>query len=176
MSHALRPSQVHERKPASDFFGPPGCLLGLVQVYVEDGVASAGGEVHALAGHLPVFQAGVDDSHGLFQGAHGHFDQVFHKDFALLFADGQVAVERVEEVLDLFLINLEEGKVQLPVQQEAEARLFGEEAEQEVQGGGDHALASRVQVAQHAHGMRLARACLAVDEEAPVVAIQSVEY
>lgn len=139
-------------------------------------MAPAGGEVHALASHLPVLQAGVNDGHGLLQGAHGHFHQVLHEDLPLLLADGQVAVERVEKVLDLLLVDLEEGEVQLPVQQQAETSLFCEEAEQEIQGRRDHALTCRVQVTQHTHRVRLTRACLTIHEEAPVVAIQCVEY
>lgn len=140
-------------------------------------MASAGSEVHVLGGHLAVLQACVDDGHGLLKVFDGDFHQVLHKDLAEFLPDLQVLILGVEQVLNLLLVYLIEREVHLPVEQ----RGFGlqplllEEAEDEVERGRDDALGVGADLVEHAHGVRLACACLTIDEIAPMVAIQHVE-
>jgi|LauGreDrversion4_2_1035121.scaffolds.fasta_scaffold199503_2 hypothetical protein len=72
--HAFRPSKVHQGETARNLLGlVKGNLFGLVDIDVQDGVASARREIHILACHLPMLQSRIDYRHCLVQVLHWHF-------------------------------------------------------------------------------------------------------
>ncbi len=75
MANSFGSSKINKCKSSGNFLRfVEITLLRLVQVDVQDGVTSAGGQIHALTSHLAVLQACVDDRHSLLYAVHWYFD------------------------------------------------------------------------------------------------------
>ena len=98
-----------------------------------------------MAGHLPVLKPRIYDGHGLVEVLDGDLHEVFHKDFPKFLPDLEIPVGRVEQILNLLLVDLEKGEMHLPVQEaRVGACLLFEKSEDKIERGGDDALTLEV--------------------------------
>ena len=87
----------------------------------------------------------VDDGHGLLEIFDGDLHKIFNKNFSKLLSDLQIPVWRVKQILNLLLVDLEEGKMHLPIKQaRVGAGLLFEKSEYEIERWWDDALALKV--------------------------------
>lgn len=89
----------------------------------------------------------IYDGHGLVEVLDGDLHEVFHKDIPKFLPNLEISVRGVEQILNLLLVDLEKGEMHLPVQKaRVGACLFFEKSEDEIERGGDYALALEVYI------------------------------
>ena len=87
----------------------------------------------------------VNNGHGLVEVLDGNLHEVFHENFPKLLPYLEVSVRRIEQILNLLLVDLEKGQMHLPVQEaRVGACLLFEKSEDKIERGGDDALTLEV--------------------------------
>lgn len=121
--HPLTSSQVDQNQPRLNLLDlvvltGPLVFAGLVDIDVQNGVTSARGLVHLLAGHGSVSHAGVDDVDGLFYSLDWDLHKLLDEDLSVvLLTDLEVlAFIRIEQILNLVLIDLVKTQVHMPLE------------------------------------------------------------
>jgi hypothetical protein len=141
-------------------------------------VTSARSFVHLLGCHLTILHSSIYNVDGLFHSVYGHFDKVLHEYFSIVFfSDLQVLpFMRIQEVLNLVLIDLVKTQMNFPLKQRSSLFLFLEYFKNAINRLRDNSLAVHINIVEHSHGVCLTCSCLPIDKVRPIVPIQDVVH
>ena len=73
-------------------------MSSLVNIDVKDGVGATRGVIHALARHLAVQEASIDNIHGLIKGLYWYLNQVTNKNLVTLLTNIQILCLGIEQI------------------------------------------------------------------------------
>ena len=140
---------------------------------MQHGVTPAGCFVHLLRCHLPILHARINDIHGLLHSLDRHLHQILDEYLTVILLPylQVLALLWIQQVLYLILVNLIKAQMYLPFQQGASSLLLLQDPQNVVNALRNDSLTIDINVIEDAHRVRLACACLAIDEVGAVVAV-----
>lgn len=150
----------------------------LVNIDMENSMRPTWGFIHFLRCDLPELHSCVDYINSLWHWLYRHFHQPFHEYLTISLLSNReiVTLVRIEQILDLVLINLVETNMDVPGNDDVSFLLLLQVFDYEINRLGYDAFTPCVDVVEHSHSVCLTSSCLPINKVCAVISIKDVHY
>ena len=177
--------EIYENKPCLNLFDSIWysirlflVLSTLINIDMKHGMTSARSFIHFLWCHFTILHSSIYNIDCLIYRIYGHFDKVFYEYFSIVFfSDLQVlSFMRIQEVLNLVLIDLVKTYMNFPLKKRTSLFLFLEYFKNTIHRLWNNSLTVHINIVENSHCVCLTCSCLSIDKVRSIITIKYIVH